>query len=100
MKYKSASKVLEKLTGEKFNFAIILRGYRCREDLTQQELADKLGVSKAYICDLEKKRRFVSVEKARDFAHKLKERPELWVETALQDMVDRAGIKGRVKLVA
>ncbi len=100
MKSKSASKVIEQMLGESFSFSTILIGLRTREDMTQQELADKLGVSKAYICDLEKKRRFVSVDRARDFARTLKEREERWVETALQDMVDRAGIKARVKLVA
>lgn len=97
---KDAKKVVDKILGYNFCFSDILIAYRSREDLTQAELAKKLGISKAYLCDLEKKRRFVSVEMAKNFAKKLKEREELWVETALQDMVDRAGIKARVKLVA
>ena len=44
-----ASKFLSKLTGEDFSFSLAIRAYRTREELTQQELADLVGVKKSYI---------------------------------------------------
>jgi putative transcriptional regulator len=95
-----AKEFMEKLSGERFNFSMLIRGYRSRHELTQIQLAKKLEVSKSYLCDIEKKRKYVSVEQAKKFAKKLKEHEEFWVSRALQDMVDRAGIKATVKLVA
>ena len=46
MKKSAAIKFLEKLFGEEFSFAMAIRAYRTREDLTQQELADLVGVKK------------------------------------------------------
>jgi transcriptional regulator with XRE-family HTH domain len=91
---------LERLTKESFSFATILKGFRTREDMTQEQLALKLGVTKSYISDLENKRRYVTVTQAKSFAKKLKEPVEVWVTTSLQDMVTRAGLTGTVKIVA
>jgi transcriptional regulator with XRE-family HTH domain len=91
---------LEKLRGEPFSFASIVRAYRAREELTQEQLAKKLKVTKAYISNLENKRENVTVEQAKKFATILKEPVNFWVTTALQDMIDRAGIKARVELAA
>lgn len=91
---------LEDISGEKFSFSTILRGFRTREDLTQDQIAKRLGVTKSYISDLENQRRYVTVEQAQLFAKKLKEPSELWVTTALQDMLVRAGIPGNIKIVA
>jgi transcriptional regulator with XRE-family HTH domain len=91
---------LEKLTKQDFSFSTILRGYRTRENMTQEQLAAKLGVTKSYISDLENKRRYVTVIQAKSFAKKLKEPVEVWVTTSLQDMVTRAGVSGTVRIVA
>ncbi len=91
---------LEKLSGEPFSFASILRAYRAREELTQEQLAKKLKVTKSYISNVENKRENITVEQAKKFATVLKEPVNVWVTTALQDMIDRAGIKARVKLAA
>lgn len=42
------------------NPAILLRGLRGKEDITQQELATKLGVSQNMISDMESGRRHIS----------------------------------------
>ncbi len=95
-----AEQQLEKILGEKFSFAMMMRAYRTREDLTQEELSKKIKVPKSYISNLENKRDFVTVDQAKKIAKILKEPVELWVEVALQDMLDRAGINAIVKLVA
>lgn len=88
---KRASKVLEKVLGEKPSFAMALRAYRTREDLTQSELAEILGVKKSYISNLENKRDFVTLEQAIKFANAFKEPVTIWMRWAIQDMIDRTG---------
>ena len=100
MKKSKAMKFLEQISGEEISFAMTLRAYRTRESLTQEELADKLGTKKDYISNLENKRDFVTVDQAMKFAKRLKEPFNVWVTVALQDMVDRAGVGAKVKLVA
>lgn len=100
MKKSSAVKFLEKVSGEEFSFSMALRSYRTREDLTQQELADLIGVTKSYISNLENKRDFVTVEQAAKFARAFKEPVTIWMTFAIQDMVDRSGVVARVKLFA
>lgn len=56
---------LEKLRGEPFSFASILKAYRAREELTQEQMAKKLKVTKAYISNIENKRENVTVEQAK-----------------------------------
>lgn len=91
-------KQLEKIAGESFSFAVLVKGFRTREDLTQDELAKKLGVTKSYISNLENKRDQVTLEQAIKFAAKLGEPIEVWAQVALQDMVTRAGIEAVVDL--
>lgn len=93
-------KQLEKISGEEFSFAMAIRAYRTREDLTQEELANKLGVKKSYISNLENQRDFVTLDQAIRFAKVFKEPTSLWMTFALQDMVDRTGVSAKVKLVA
>lgn len=63
------------------------------EDVNQASLAEKLGVSKAHICDIEKKRKFVSAERASRFAKVLGYSEALFVRLALQDQINEAGLK-------
>ncbi len=51
-----------------------------------------LGVSKQYLCDLERGRRFASPKAAAAYAIKLGYSEEQFVRLCLQDMVDRDGI--------
>lgn len=97
MKKSTAMKQLEKAAGEAFSFAVMVKGYRTREDLTQEELATRLGMKKSYISNIENKRDFVTLEQAIKFAITLKEPVEVWARVALQDMVDRAGIDAVVE---
>jgi transcriptional regulator with XRE-family HTH domain len=98
MKKSATMKQLEKIAGESFSFAVLVKGFRTREDLTQDELAKKLGVTKSYISNLENKRDQVTLEQAIKFAAKLGEPIEVWAQVALQDMVTRAGIEAVVDL--
>jgi transcriptional regulator with XRE-family HTH domain len=81
---------------ERISFAMEMRASRTLRDLTQEEMAKKLGVSKQYLSDIENKRRFVSVEKAAEYARKLKESERFYVMLALQDMINNCGLKYKV----
>ncbi len=98
MKKPKAMKQLEKLIGETLSFSVMVKGYRTREGLTQEELAERLGVKKSYISNLENKRDYVTLEQAIKFAITLQEPIEVWATVALQDMIDRAGMDARVEL--
>lgn len=100
MKKSNAVRFLEKIVGEEVSFAMALRAYRGSMEMTQEELAKKLGVKKSYISNLENKRDFVTVEQAIRFAKIFREPVMLWMGYALQDMVNRAGVNVRVKLIA
>lgn len=88
MKKISTTKIIEELLGEEFSFAMELRAYRTREDISQDELAKKLGVKKSYISNIENKRDKVSAIQAVLFAQKLKMNPVYWLKIVLQDQVN------------
>ncbi|MFH0785700.1 MAG: helix-turn-helix transcriptional regulator [Pseudomonadota bacterium] len=50
---------------------IALRAYRTREDLTQRELADKVGIPQRHISEMETGKRVIGKEMAKRFAEVL-----------------------------
>ncbi len=95
---KDAKKFIDNLMGEKFSFAMLLRSIRTRDDLTQRELAEKLGVTVSHVSDIENGRKFVSVERASEFAHKLKDSEKFFVSIALQDQLNQADLDYKVNI--
>ncbi len=87
-----ALKILEDLAGEKLTLGAFLHAIRKGEGLTQVEFAKILNISKQYLCDLERGRRFVSPKAAERFAHILGYSAEQFVGLSLQEMVDKEGI--------
>ena len=73
-----------------------------REDseLTQVEMAEKLGVSKQKLCDFEKGRRLPSTKMAASWAKKLKHPQEVWVQIVLQDQLRRDKLKMKVSVAS
>ena len=59
-----------------------------------------LGVSRQYLCDVEKGRRLVSPEQAARFAKAFGHPPNVLVRLALQDAVSASGLKLRVSVDA
>ena len=57
-----------------------------------------LGVGRQSVCDVEKGRALVSVEKATRFAAVLEHNEKLLVRLALQDQVAKAGLKLKVSV--
>lgn len=63
---------LDKLIGAPFTFALNLRSIRESEELTQVDFAERLGISPAHLCAIEKGRKGVSIGRAAAWAHTLK----------------------------
>ena len=99
-KKSKAIKYMEKITGGPLTFARIIKSNRLGEGYSQTEMAKILKISKAQLCDLEKGRRGISPEKAAEFARILGMSEKFWVMIALQELLDRAGLKMRVEIKA
>jgi transcriptional regulator with XRE-family HTH domain len=95
-----AVKHLEKLRGGPLTFGALLRSVRESDGHTLEALAKRFEVSRSHLCDVEKGRRRVSVERAARWAKLLGYPAPVFVQLALQDEVDAAGLKLRVDVEA
>ena len=66
--------------------------YRSHMGLTQSALSEILGISRQYLCDVEKGRRGVSLSKAIFFSESLNVNEAFIVRLILQSLVDQAGL--------
>ena len=94
----STSKQMENITGNKLTLGKAIWSIRACEEASQSEYADKLGVSKQYLSALENDRKTVSVKQAQKFAQILGQSDKVFIELALQDLLDRNHIHYSVDL--
>jgi len=73
---------------------------RVCDEISQAEFARRLGVSRSHLCDVEKGRKVVSPERAAAWAKILGFPPTVFVKLALQEQLDRAGVKMNVQVEA
>ena len=99
-KKSAAMKFLENITGAPLSLGKFLHSIRMGEEMSQVEFAGQLGISRSHLCDIEKGRKLVSPERAVIFAKILKYSSEQFVRLALQDQVEKAGLKFKVKIEA
>lgn len=92
-------KLLEEILGGPITFGDMVWSSRLSLEMSQAELGEVIGVSRSYICDIEKGRRTVSPERAAAIAEALGMSPTLFVQQSIQDAVDRAelGLKVSIK---
>ena len=100
LKDSSGSKLQKQILGQDLTFGMAVEALRVRDDYTQAEFAKKLGVSRQYLCDVEKGRRLASPEQAARFAKTFGHPPAVLVRLALQDAVRAGGLKLIVKVEA
>jgi transcriptional regulator with XRE-family HTH domain len=81
-------------------FGTFLTGARTSLDLTQAQLARKLGVSRSMVCDIEKSRVLVSPALAVRIAHLAGFPPKFAVKYCLLDQLRRAKIKMKLRVEA
>lgn len=99
MTTKEAKTVLNKIQGP-FSFSTFLLGIRTSLDLSQTDMAKKLGISKSALCEIEKGRTLVSPKAAVRYAKKAGFSEIVALEACLQDQLKKANIKVRVTLKA
>ena len=87
---------LDTLIGEPLTFGSMLATIRDTDGYTLDVLARKLGVSRSHLCDVEKGRRGVSLDRAVRWAAVLGYPAPVFVQLALQDQVNAAGLRLRV----
>lgn len=94
----NAREFLEQLNGGPLTFGQLINTARLCEEASLDAFAKRLGVSRAYLCDVEKGRRPVSVERAAEWARKIGGLESQYVALALQADVNAAGLKFVVRV--
>ncbi len=89
---------LESLSNKKLTISSLLWSIREAEELTQVQFAEKLDITRQYVCDLEHGRRNITPKLAAKFAKKLGYSEEQFVRLALQDQLDKAGLPFEIDL--
>jgi transcriptional regulator with XRE-family HTH domain len=92
-----AKKATRKITGP-ISFGEMLYSFRFSNEYSQVIMAEMLSISKQDLCNIEKGRKLVSVERAKAFAEALGMPPRTFAKYALQDQLDAAGIEGEVEI--
>lgn len=98
MTTKKASEEMEDLIGVKLTFGNVINSIRLCDELTLEQFAKKLNISKSHLCDIEKGRKTVSAERAYNFALLLGYSEKQFVQLALQHVLDSAGIDMKVEV--
>jgi transcriptional regulator with XRE-family HTH domain len=96
----AAIRTLERLAGGPLTLGRALEAARKCEELSQASCAEKLGVSKSHLCDVEKGRKTVSPERAAAWARLLGYPESTFVRLAIQGGLDAAGLKYKVDIEA
>ena len=78
----------------------MLWSLRMCDEISQAAFARRLGVSRSHLCDVEKGRKVVSPERAAAWAKVLGFPETVFVKLALQEQLDRAGVKMNVQVEA
>jgi len=97
---RGARSFLESLRGGPLTFGRMLASIRQADEIAQADLARRMGISRARLCDLENGRRTVTVERAAQFARILGYSVNQFVAVAVEDQLRKAGMKVRVRLEA
>lgn len=82
------------------SFGGFLRRARASNDLSQVDMAKKLGIARSTLCDIEKGRHLVSPSMAAKIAKICGLSIEMAVTLAFQDQLDRANLDLRVAVAA
>ena len=96
-KEKFGLKDLEKKYGE-LTLGRFISSWRKSEGMNQKEFAEKIDISPANLCDIEKGRKGVSLFKAAHIAKKIGYSPTVLVQLALQEQVESFGLDYTVEV--
>jgi len=93
----NAKQAIRKVTGP-ISFAEMLYSFRAANEISQVAFAEMLSISKQDLCNIEKGRKLVSVDRAKSFAEALGMPVKTFAKYALQDQLIAAGIIGEVEI--
>lgn len=99
-KNRDALEFLNEIIGEPRTLGNVLESLRLSDEETQISYSKKLGISQAHLSQIEKGLKTVSAERARKFAKILGYSEVTFVQLAIQDELNRLGIKMKVHLEA
>ena len=99
-KKSNAIKELEKIRKAPLGFKDLLRSIRTTEEISQVELAELVGTSKAKICDFEKGRRVPSLELGAKLAKALGHSEALFVSKLIEEQIKDAKLKLKIRVEA
>ncbi len=95
-----ARKYLASLRGEPLTFGRMIESIRKADEISQVELSQRMRMSRAHLCDIEKGRRFVSPDRAASFAKVMGYSIDQFVSLALEDQLTKSGLTYKVTLRA
>ncbi|MEA9356415.1 helix-turn-helix transcriptional regulator [Bacteriovorax sp. PP10] len=82
----------------KLTIARMLEAHRLADEISLKDMAKKLGMSPSSLCDLEKGRRIPTPKRAAALAKKLGVSEKFWIQTSLQDQLDKQGFDLKVSV--
>lgn len=80
------------------SFGNMLESYRLAHEFSQKDLATELGISPSSLCDLEKGRKIPTISRAVSIARLLGASEKQWIQTAIQDQLNREHLELEVSL--
>lgn len=80
---------LEQLSGGPLTLGKLIHSIRMCDEITQVEFANKLGISRQHLCDIEHDRKIVSPKLAAQYATILGYSVSQFIRLALQAILDR-----------
>ena len=92
--------ILEKASGGPLTFQSLLHSIRTSDEVTQAELARKVGISRAKICDYEKGRRTPTLKIAAKMAKVLGYPESLFIAKIIEDQIRNAQLNIKIKVEA
>ena len=95
-----ARRFLGRRRGGPLTFGRMLASVRRADEIVQADLARRMGISRAKLCDIENGRRTVTVERAAQFARVLGYSVNQFVAVAVEDQLRQAGLRVKVRLEA
>lgn len=96
----STNAFLESLNDGPLTFGQLLGAIREADGQSLSQFANRLGISRQHLHQLESGVKRVSPERAVRFAHSLGHNEIYFVQLVLQDLVDEAGVSAKVEVKA
>lgn len=95
----NASDAISEIHGHLY-FGKMIRSLRQCEEISQVDMAKRLGISRQYLCNIESGARTADVEMAVKFAQIFNHPTEFFVSRLLEDQLYVAGLDFKVQLLA